>query len=230
LTATADPVTLSDMRETLSFTEGSYKLYTHKLDRPNISYSVFPKSEEYRQTLDIIKHEGLTTCGIIYCGTRNKCEDMEKFLLSKGINCSFFHAGMRVKDKEAIQEKYINKTLNLIIATVAFGMGIDRSDVRYVINVDMPNSMEELSQMSGRASRDGKPANSYVLYSFKDYQLNQWLLRKTLNDPARISINSEKLLKVRNYCETSLCRRSKILTYFGESPPTYCGSCDNCNQ
>jgi len=232
LTATADAITRKDIIEVLNFDLESNKavLYSHSVDRPNISYTVTPKAmNQYLQTLGIIKKYPKDTCGIIYCQSRAKCELMEKYLKSEGIDCAFFHAGRKVKDKEYIQSCYMNKTLNLIIATVAFGMGIDRSDVRYVINTDIPNSIEEFSQMSGRASRDGKPADSYLIYSYKDYK---WRLGdETTLDPERLKINREKLHQVSNYCTlVKTCRRKFLLEYFGDTSPEYCYNCDICNN
>ncbi len=234
LTATADAITRKDIIEVLNFDLESNKavLYSHSVDRPNISYTVTPKAmNQYLQTLGIIKKYPKDTCGIIYCQSRAKCELMEKYLKSEGIDCAFFHAGRKVKDKEYIQSCYMNKTLNLIIATVAFGMGIDRSDVRYVINTDIPNSIEEFSQMSGRASRDGKPADSYLIYSDKDYNTAKWLLGQTTLDPDRLKINREKLHQVSNYCTlVKTCRRKFLLEYFGDTSPEYCYNCDICNN
>lgn len=230
LTATADPITLEDIKNTLNFDQNSV-LITHSIDRPNISYTVIQKNSEYKQVLNLIKKYDKDTCGIIYCMTRDKCETMEKFLTDSGIDCAFFHAGLPVKKKKEIQNNYLTKKLNLIIATVAFGMGIDRDDVRYVINVDIPNSLEEFSQMSGRASRDGKPADSYLLFSMQDYGKACWLLRQSVKNPERLAINQKKLVSILNYCETTFCRRMKILKYFGDpNIKQKCGDCDNCNK
>jgi superfamily II DNA or RNA helicase len=227
LTATADPLTKEDIVRVLKFNSDA-KVYTHPVDRSNISYKVIAKADEYSQTYNIVNKYSKDTCGIIYCMTRAKAEKMEKYLKSKGVTCEFFHAGMKVADKKQVQDDYMNKELNLIIATVAFGMGIDRSDVRYVINVDIPNSLEEFSQMSGRASRDGLAAESYILYSYVDVNKAQWLLRQSIKSPERLLINANKLKKMVNFCETFQCRRKKLLEYFGESPPKNCGNCDNC--
>lgn len=227
LTATADPLTKEDIVRVLKFNSDA-KVYTHPVDRSNISYKVIAKTDEYSQTYNIVNKYSKDTCGIIYCMTRAKAEKMEKYLKSKGVTCEFFHAGMKVADKKQVQDAYMNKELNLIIATVAFGMGIDRSDVRYVINVDVCTSIEEFSQMSGRASRDGLAAESYILYSYVDVNKAQWLLRQSIKSPERLLINANKLKKMVNFCETFQCRRKKLLEYFGESPPKNCGNCDNC--
>lgn len=228
LTATADTITRKDIINVLKFKDETTDVYLHPVDRPNISYAVYQKTEEYRQVLKLVQKYSEDTCGLIYCMSRDKAEKMQMFLTEYGIACEFFHAGMKVADKKRVQEAYLNKELNLIIATVAFGMGIDRSDVRYVINVDIPNSVEEFSQMSGRASRDGLPADSYVLYSRADANTAQWLLRKSMKNPERLQINSAKITKMVHFCETLKCRRASILKYFGENPSdTY--KCGNCN-
>lgn len=228
LTATADTITRKDIINVLKFKDETTDVYLHPVDRPNISYAVYQKTEEYRQVLKLVQKYSEDTCGLIYCMSRDKAEKMQMFLTECGIACEFFHAGMKVADKKRVQEAYLNKELNLIIATVAFGMGIDRSDVRYVINVDIPNSVEEFSQMSGRASRDGLPADSYVLYSRADANTAQWLLRKSMKNPERLQINSAKITKMVHFCETLKCRRASILKYFGENPSdTY--KCGNCN-
>jgi len=230
LTATADPITRKDIVSVLKFNDDTTDVYLHPVDRPNISYTVIPKVEEYSQVLKIIRKYDKDTCGLIYCMTREKAENMKRFLTQYNVTCEFFHAGMSVADKKRIQEAYIDKSLNLIIATVAFGMGIDRSDVRYVINSDIPNSLEEFSQMSGRASRDGLPADSYLLYARGDANKAQWLLRQSVKNPERLSINSQKITKMVYFCETIKCRRANFLKYFGEtvSDSYHCGNCDNC--
>lgn len=229
LTATADPITFKDIYNVLGFQSDTCDIYRHPVDRPNISYKVSLKVNEGKQLLDILKKYPKDTCGIIYTATRAKAEQLEQFLQTYKYDAKAFHAGMPVKIKKEIQDKYLNKELNIIIATVAFGMGIDRDDVRYVINIDIPNSLEEFSQMSGRASRDGAPAQSYLLYSDKDYSTASWLLTQSIKNPERLTINLRKLQKMKSFClSTNTCRRSLLVTYFGDPEIKYCGNCDIC--
>lgn len=229
LTATADIETLNDAIKVLQYPE-DVTVFRHSLDRSNITYSVIPKTSTFLNVYKIIAKYPPDTCGIIYARTREGTLTLESYLQSKGIHCKAFHAGMKVSEKKQIQEDYANKKLNLIIATIAFGMGIDRNDVRYVINSDMPGSIEEFSQMSGRASRDGKPADSYILYDPGDVKKIKFLLGYTIKNPVRLEINYKKLLKMQQLCASlTTCRRKSLVEYFGD---TYhiqnCKSCDVC--
>jgi len=226
-TATADLVTRNDIINVLQFK--NYTEYTHDLDRSSIKYIVYEKRDENLQTLNIIKKYPEDTCGIIYVGTRDKASALQSYLNNRNINCEFFHAGLKVAEKKQIQEDYINGNLNLIICTVAFGMGIDRSNVRYVINVDLPNSLEEFSQMSGRAARDGLESESYLLYGQQDIAKATWLIRQSVKNPDRLKINLDKLKLVVGYAQTNMCRRKKLLEYFGQKIDN-CGYCDNCHK
>ena len=226
-TATADLVTRNDIINVLQFK--NYTEYTHNLDRSSIKYIVYEKRDENLQTLNIIKKYPEDTCGIIYVGTRDKASALQSYLNNRNINCEFFHAGLKVAEKKQIQEDYINGNLNLIICTVAFGMGIDRSNVRYVINVDLPNSLEEFSQMSGRAARDGLESESYLLYGQQDIAKATWLIRQSVKNPDRLKINLDKLKLVVGYAQTNMCRRKKLLEYFGQKIDN-CGYCDNCHK
>lgn len=230
LTATADTITKNDVIKVLNFK--NYKEFIHLIDRPNISYTVLPKEDQFQQLINIISKYPKDTCGIIYCLARTQAELIKNYLTIKNINCEFFHAGLPVEEKRRIQLDYIEKRLNIIISTVAFGMGIDRSDVRYVINMDIPNSLEEFSQMSGRASRDGKPADSYLLYSLRDATTAQWLLRKTIKNPDRLNINITKLKQMMKFCINSenVCRRKILLNYFDNDLDKPCGNCDICKK
>lgn len=229
LTATADDITRKDILKVLEFQ--NFEEYVHPIDRPNISYTVIQKEDQFVQLHNIINKYPKDTCGIIYCFSREKAEIVKNFLNVKGITCEYFHARLTVAEKKKIQLDYIEKRLNLIVATVAFGMGIDRSDVRYVINMDIPNSLEEFSQMSGRASRDGKPADSYLLYSLKDATTRQWKLRKDIKNPDRLSLNISKLKQMMKFClEQKQCRRKILLQYFNNDLQTNCGNCDICIQ
>lgn len=229
MTATADPTTLDDIYRVLKFSKDSCDVFRHSVNRPNISYKVISKVNEGKQLLDILKKYPKDACGIIYTATRAKAEQLEQFLQTYNYDAKAFHAGMPVKTKKEIQDKYLNKELNIIIATIAFGMGIDRDDVRYVINIDIPNSLEEFSQMSGRASRDGAPAQSYLFYSDKDYSKASWLVSKSITNPERLTINLRKLQTMKSFClSTTVCRRSMLVTYFGDPEIEYCGNCDVC--
>ena len=242
-TATADPITKQDIISILSLKTAD--LYVHSFDRPNIQYNVYHKVDEYSQILRIVNKYPEGTNGIIYCMTKDKTEAIAAYLKSKDIKAESFHAGMNlktktitntvrgkvvekvIKGKNQVQEEYMNGDINIIVATIAFGMGIDKADVRFVIHADVPTSFEGYSQETGRAARDGLKAEVYLLYSKSDIAKAKWMITETILNPERRQINLNKLQSMVSFCEMATCRRIKLLKYFGEFS-TACGNCDNC--
>lgn len=225
LTATLCPEGQQDVIDILQLNNPN--IFIHNLDRPNIRPHVIYKLNEKVQLLRLLSIYKSTDCGIIYCSTKDKTEEVARFLNSKNIKCEPFHAGMKVTDKRRIQEEYVTKKLNLIVATIAFGMGIDRSDVRYVIHINTPANMENYLQEIGRNGRDGKGSESYLLYDPSDIGKTSWMIKQSIKDPVRLKINQNKLYNFKNFCEAGLCRRVLMLSYFNQKI-SQCNNCDIC--
>lgn len=200
--------------------------FIHNVDRPSIQYNIFRRLDGKKQTLSIIQSYPKSTFGIVYAGTRAKTEDMALWLQSKGIKCEAFHAGLPKKVKLDILERYLNGSLKVIVATIAFGMGIDKPDIRYCIHVDSPTNMEAYMQESGRLSRDGIPSEAYLLFDESDTRLKIFLATKCTKDPSRLQNTINTIKSFARFCEdTSSCRRKKMLEFFDQSPD----KCDNCD-
>lgn len=224
-TATLNDVGIQDVKETLCIK--NCQEFIHNLDRPSISYNIFPKVNVYNQVLSIVKKYGNTQCGIIYCQSRKKTEELTHFLQCKGYEAEAYHAGLKKDEKESVFKRYLAGDLNLVIATIAFGMGIDRSDVRYVIHVDAPANIENYMQETGRASRDGKPSDAYLLYSDEEIRIHEWMINKSITDKEVRKILIKKTRSFQEFCKSKTCRRTNMLRFFKQRPRS-CGSCDVC--
>jgi ATP-dependent DNA helicase RecQ len=221
LTATADRLTRDDISRQLNIPDA--KLFITSFDRPNISLNVLSEvsgKQKIKRIVNFIeKHNGQS--GIIYCLSRKNTENMAKQLMALGIKAKAFHAGLETADKIQIQKEFINDDLPVICATVAFGMGIDKSNVRWVIHSNMPKNIESYYQEIGRAGRDGMPAEALMFYSFGDMAT----LMKFAQESGQSSVNIEKLRRMQQFAESSVCRRRILLSYFGER---YEHDCNNC--
>ena len=226
LTATADRLTRIDLREQLGI--GDAKMFIKSFDRPNISLSVvsgMSGREKLKRIVNFIEaHKGQS--GIVYCLSRKNTEDMAKSLSALGINAKAFHAGMPTEKKLRIQRDFINDDLQVICATIAFGMGIDKSNVRWVIHSNMPKNIESYYQEVGRAGRDGMKADALMFYSFGDVKT----LMSFANDSGQAMVNIEKLSRMQQFAEATVCRRRMLLSYFNERYDHDCGNCDVCND
>ena len=228
LTATADDATRREIVARLELSAA--RQFTSSFDRPNICYRVQLKDNGKRQLLHFIKDEHPGETGIVYCRSRRRVGEMAQWLVQQGINAVAYHAGLSSRERMTGQQRFAREEALVVVATIAFGLGIDRPDVRFVVHFDVPMSMEAYYQETGRAGRDGEAANAWMLYSLADVIASrQMLLRSEGNEPFKLT-QQRKLDALLGYCETTACRRQVLLRYFGESLDEPCGNCGTCRD
>ena len=223
LTATADSLTQKDIIRQLGLDEP--KLFLSSFDRPNLSLKVAPGKDKFKSILGFLRQRPHQS-GIIYCLSRKACEGLSEKLRNSGVNASYYHAGLSPEDRAKRQEDFINDTVPIICATIAFGMGIDKSNVRWVIHYNLPRNIESYYQEIGRAGRDGLKADTLLFYSFSDVIVH----RKFIEESALKEVSHAKLERIQQFCDAQICRRKILLSYFGEHLEEDCGNCDVCKD
>ncbi len=226
LTATADEPTRNDIIKRLHLQRG--KCYITGFDRPNIRYHIVQKQNARDQLLRFIEHEHRTDAGIVYCLSRKKVDTTAEWLSKKGWNALPYHAGLTKEKRQQYQDKFLNEEGIVMVATIAFGMGIDKSNVRFVAHLDLPKSVEAYYQETGRAGRDGLPANAWMTYGLQDVITLRQMLDSSSADENHKRNERQRLEAMLGLCEITTCRRQALLGYFGEALSEPCGNCDNC--
>ena len=226
LTATADKATRKDIVDRLKLGDG--KTFVGGFDRPNIHYSILERNNPKKQVFDFIKNNHSEDSGIIYCISRKKVEDMAQWLQGKDINALPYHAGLTPQVRSRNQDRFLREDNIIIVATIAFGMGIDKPDVRYVAHMNIPKSIEAYYQETGRAGRDGLPSNAYMIYGMDDAAMQRNWIENSEAPDIQKRIENQKLNALLGLCEAAICRRQILLEYFDDTGEP-CGNCDTCD-
>lgn len=226
LTATADERTRGDILDRLQLRNAEH--FIKSFDRPNIQYRIQQKNNPRRQLLHFLKTEHAEDTGIVYCLSRKKVEQTAHWLSQEGFNALPYHAGMAAEMRKKHQTQFLREDKVIMVATIAFGMGIDKPDVRFVAHLDLPKSVEAYYQETGRAGRDGEASNALLLYGLDDVVKLRQMMQNSEGSEEHIRYEQQRLNAMLGLCEITSCRRQTVLRYFGEDLPQACGNCDCC--
>ncbi len=226
LTATADARTQEDIAERLALTAA--RRFVVSFDRPNIRYAISLKDNPRRQLLRFLNEHHANDAGIVYCLSRKKVDETAAWLCREGFNALPYHAGLDADERARNQQRFLAEESVIVVATIAFGMGIDKPDVRFVAHLDMPKTVEAYYQETGRAGRDGDAADAWMVYSLQDIIKLREMMQNSTADEDFKRIEQQKLNAMLGLCELTTCRRHALLAYFDEDSPDECGNCDNC--
>lgn len=226
LTATADERTRAEIISRLSLDKA--KQFVGGFDRPNIQYRIALKQNGKQQLLKFLRREHESDAGIVYCLSRKKVEATAEWLTEQGFNAYPYHAGLSAELRQHHQQKFLREDGVIIVATIAFGMGIDKPDVRFVAHLDLPKSIEAYYQETGRAGRDGEASNAWLVYGLQDVIKLREMMSNSQGSDQHKRVEQHKLNSMLGFCEITSCRRQVLLNYFGESDSPVCGNCDTC--
>ncbi|GHJ52673.1 ATP-dependent DNA helicase RecQ [Nonomuraea sp. TT08I-71] len=226
LTATATAATRTEIATRLKLTDARH--FVASFDRPNIQYRIVPKREPRKQLLALLRDEHPGDAGIVYCLSRASVEKTAEFLVANGIPALPYHAGLDAATRAANQQRFLREDGLVMVATIAFGMGIDKPDVRFVAHLDLPKSVEGYYQETGRAGRDGLPSTAWLAYGLQDVVQQRKMIETSEGDLAHRRNLATHLDAMLALCETVRCRRAQLLEYFGEGGTANCGNCDTC--
>jgi ATP-dependent DNA helicase RecQ len=226
LTATADSRTRQEIIHRLNLADAA--LFTAGFDRPNIRYRIALKHDARQQLLDFLREEHAEHSGIVYCLSRKKTEDIAAFLQQQGFKALPYHAGLAAVLRADYQARFLREEGMIMVATIAFGMGIDKPDVRFVAHLDLPKTVEAYYQETGRAGRDGEPADAWMIYGLQDVIKLRQMMAASQGSEEHKRAEQQRLNAMLGLCEITSCRRQALLNYFGESLDQACGNCDAC--
>ena len=227
LTATADLPTRKDIVERLGLSSG--KIFVSSFDRPNIHYTIAERNNPKQQVWKFIQEKHSCDSGIVYCISRKKVDEMAEWLQERGVNAFPYHAGLEDDVRARNQDRFLREDNIIMIATIAFGMGIDKPDVRFVVHMNIPKNIEAYYQETGRAGRDGVPSNAYMIYGMDDVAMQRSWIENSEAPETQKRIEHQKLNALLGLCEASCCLRQILLEYFGDKSEP-CGNCDTCDN